>query len=59
LEHVPSGQNAIVKELSQIAGKGLPVPVGAFVERLSKPSATPEEVAGALSTSMLGAPPAT
>jgi hypothetical protein len=26
LEHVPRGQDAAVKELSQIAAKGLPVP---------------------------------
>jgi ribonuclease HI len=43
LKHVPRGQDAIVKELSQIAAKGLPVPTGATVKKLPKPSTTPEE----------------
>jgi ribonuclease HI len=37
LEHVPHRHDAITKELSQIAAKGLPVPAGILVERLSKP----------------------
>jgi hypothetical protein len=32
LEHVPRGQDATVKEMSQIATQGLPVPAGAIVE---------------------------
>jgi hypothetical protein len=58
LEHIPRGQDTIVKEMSQIATKGLPVPARIFVKRLSKPSAVSkeEEVAGALSTSTLGLP---
>jgi hypothetical protein len=43
LEHVPHGQDAVVKDLSRIVAKGLPVPVGAIVEKLSKPSAVLEE----------------
>jgi hypothetical protein len=35
LEHVPYGHDATVKELSQIAAQGLPVPAGATVEKLS------------------------
>jgi ribonuclease HI len=35
LEHVPRGQDATVKEMSQIATQGLPVPAGATVEKLS------------------------
>jgi hypothetical protein len=35
LEHDPRGQDAAVKELSRIAAKGLPVPAGAIVEKLS------------------------
>jgi hypothetical protein len=59
LEHGPYGQNTIVKKLPQITAKGLSVPVGAFVEWLSKSSTTPKEVARAPSTSTLGALPAT
>jgi hypothetical protein len=43
LEHVPRGQDAAVKEFSRIAAKGLPVPFGVAVEKLSQPSAVPEE----------------
>jgi hypothetical protein len=43
LKHVPRGQDAAVKELSRIAAKGLLVPVGAIVWKLSQPSATPED----------------
>jgi hypothetical protein len=43
LEHVPHGQDATVKELSQIATKGLPVSAGVIVEKLSQPSAIPED----------------
>jgi hypothetical protein len=43
LEHVPRGQDAAVKELSQIATKGFPIPFGVAVEKLSQPSAIPEE----------------
>jgi hypothetical protein len=58
LEHVPRGQDAAVKELSWIAAKGLPVPTGAIVEKLSQPSTTPkDEEPGAPSTSAQGAPP--
>jgi hypothetical protein len=59
LEHVPHEQDAIMKELSQIAAKGRLVLAGTFIERLSKLSVAPEEVAGAPSTSMLGASPTT
>jgi hypothetical protein len=43
LELIPCRQDDAVKELSWIAAKGLPVPVGAIVEKLSQPSATPED----------------
>jgi hypothetical protein len=43
LEHVPHGQDAAVKKLSQIATKGLPVSAGVIVEKLSQPSAIPED----------------
>jgi hypothetical protein len=43
LEHFPRGQDAAVKELSQIAAKGLPIPFGVAVEKLSQPSIIPEE----------------
>jgi hypothetical protein len=43
LEHVPRGQDATVKGLSHIAANGLPVPLGVAVEKLSQPSAVPEE----------------
>jgi hypothetical protein len=43
LEHVPRGQDAAVKELSRIAAKGLPVPFGVDMEKLSQPSVVPEE----------------
>jgi hypothetical protein len=43
LEHVPCGQDASVKELSQIAAKGLPVPAGVIVEKLFQPSVVPED----------------
>jgi ribonuclease HI len=43
LEHVPHRQDVAVKELSQIAAKELPVPVGVMVERLFQPSAVPED----------------
>jgi hypothetical protein len=57
LEHLPRGQDTNIKELSQIAAKGLQVPAGTFVEKLSKPSAVPEEeVAGAPPATSLGAP---
>jgi hypothetical protein len=52
LEHIPRGKNTIADGLSQIAAKRLPVPAGIFVERLTKPSATPKVVAGAPTTSM-------
>jgi hypothetical protein len=43
LEHVPRGLDAAVKKLSQIAAKGLPIPFGVAMEKLSQPSAVPEE----------------
>jgi hypothetical protein len=43
IEHVPRGQDTTVKELSRIAAKGLPVPFGVAMEKLSQPSAVPEE----------------
>jgi hypothetical protein len=43
LEHVPRWQDAAVKELSQIAAKGLPAPARVIVEKLSQPSAIPED----------------
>jgi hypothetical protein len=43
LEHVPHGQDAAVKELSQIAAKGLPVPARVIMEKLSQPSVVPED----------------
>jgi hypothetical protein len=43
LEHVPRRQDAAMKELSQRAAKGLPVPFGVAMEKLSQPSAIPEE----------------
>jgi hypothetical protein len=43
LEHVPRGQDAAVKEMSQIAAKGLPVLAGVIVEKFSQPSAIPED----------------
>jgi ribonuclease HI len=43
LEHVPRGQDAAVKELSRIAAKGLLVPFEVAIEKLSQPSAIPEE----------------
>jgi hypothetical protein len=43
LEHVPRGQDATIKELSRIAAQGLPVPFRVAVEKLSQPSAIPEE----------------
>jgi hypothetical protein len=52
LEHVPRGQDTGMKDLSWIVAKGLPVPVGAIVEKLSKPSTVLEE-------EDTGAPPAT
>jgi hypothetical protein len=39
LEHVPHGHDAAVKELSRIAAKGLPVPFGVAMEKLSQPFA--------------------
>jgi hypothetical protein len=54
--NISSGQVSIVKDLSQIATKGLPVLVGTFIERLSKLSVAPEEVVEAPPTSTLGAP---
>jgi hypothetical protein len=35
LEHAPRGQDVAIKELSQIAAKGLPVPAGDIVEKFS------------------------
>jgi hypothetical protein len=60
LEHVPRGQDAIVKDLSQIAAKGLPVPARAIIEKLSKPLAVPDEedTRAPLATEQ-GAPPTT
>jgi hypothetical protein len=52
LEHIPHWRNTIANELSQIAAKRLLVPVGIFVERLTKPSAAPKVVAGAPTTSL-------
>jgi hypothetical protein len=43
LEHVPRRQDAAVKELSQIATKGLLVQLRVVVKKLSQPSAVPEE----------------
>jgi ribonuclease HI len=43
LEHFPHEQDAAVKDLSQIAAKGLPIPFGVAVEKLSQPSAILEE----------------
>jgi hypothetical protein len=43
LKHVPRRQDAAIKELSQRAAKGLPVPFGVAMEKLSQPSAIPEE----------------
>jgi ribonuclease HI len=43
LEQVPHRKDAAVKELSQIAAKGLPVPFGVAMEKLSQPSAVPKE----------------
>jgi hypothetical protein len=43
LEHVPCGQDAAVKEVSQIATKGLPVIAGVIMEKLSHLSAVPED----------------
>jgi hypothetical protein len=43
LKHVPRGQDAVVKELSQIAAKGLLIPLRVAMEKLSQPSAVPEE----------------
>jgi hypothetical protein len=54
LEHIPRGRNTIADELSQIAAKRLPVHVGIFVERLTKPSAAPKVVARAPTTSLQG-----
>jgi hypothetical protein len=42
LEHDPRGQDAAVKELSQIAAKGFPVPARVMMENLSEPSAIPK-----------------
>jgi hypothetical protein len=38
LEHVPRGQDTTIKELSRIAAKGLTVPFGVAMEKLSQPS---------------------
>jgi hypothetical protein len=54
LEHIPRGRNTIADELSQIAAKRLPVHVGIFVERLTKPSAAPKVAARAPTTSLQG-----
>jgi hypothetical protein len=43
LEHVPGRQDAAVKELSHIAAKGLPVPFGVDMEKLSQPSSVLDE----------------
>jgi hypothetical protein len=43
LKHFSRGQDATVKELSQIGAKGLPVPFGVAVEKLSQPSAVLEK----------------
>jgi hypothetical protein len=43
LEHVPHGQDATVKELSRIADKGLSVPFGVAMQKLSHSSAVPVE----------------
>jgi hypothetical protein len=43
LEHAPCGQDAVVKELSPIAAKGLLVPARVIMEKLSQPSAVPED----------------
>jgi hypothetical protein len=43
LEHVPRGQDAAIKELSRIAAKGLLIPFRVDMEKLSQPSAIPEE----------------
>jgi hypothetical protein len=55
LEHIPRGMNTIADEPSQIAAKRLPVPVGIFVERLTKPSAALKVVAHGSATSLQGA----
>jgi hypothetical protein len=44
LEHVPRGQDAAIEELSRIVAKGWHVPFGVAMEKLSQPSAVPEEV---------------
>jgi hypothetical protein len=54
LEHIPCRQNVIADELSQIAAKRLLVPMGIFVERLTKPSATPRVAVRTPATSSLG-----
>jgi hypothetical protein len=43
LKHAPRGQDAVVKELSQIATKGLLVPARFIMEKLSQPSAIPKD----------------
>jgi hypothetical protein len=52
LEHVSRGQDAIIKELSQIASKGLLILAGVFVEKQLKPSAIPEAEGVARAPSM-------
>jgi hypothetical protein len=43
LKHVPCGQDAAVKELYQIAAKGLLVPAGVIMGKLFQPSTVPED----------------
>jgi hypothetical protein len=59
LEHIPCRRNVIADELSHIAAKRLLVPMGIFVERLTKPSATPRVAVRTPATSSLGVFPAT
>jgi hypothetical protein len=59
LENIPRGKNVIADELSQIAAKWLPIPMGTFVEQFAKPSVTSKAAVQTPTTSSLGAIPAT
>ena len=44
MEHVPRAMNTIADELSKVAARRGPVPLGTFVERLTHPSISPTKV---------------
>ena len=57
MEHVPRADNSIAAKLSKIAARREPAPLGAFIERLTRPTVVKGNMQGSLGEVIRGGPP--